>query len=76
MPAKPDIVLDLKGLHCPMPVLKTKRALDLMQSGQIIEVISDDKGSKSDISALCKRLGLELISSTEENGIFRFTIRK
>lgn len=76
MPAKPDIVLDLKGLHCPMPVLKTKRALDLMQSGQIIEVISDDKGSKSDISALCRRLGLELINSTEENGIFRFTIRK
>ncbi len=76
MPAKPDIVLDLKGLHCPMPVLKTKRALDLMQSGQIIEVISNDKGSKSDISALCRRLGLELINSTEENGIFRFTIRK
>jgi TusA-related sulfurtransferase len=47
-----------------------------MQSGQIIEVISDDKGSKSDISALCRRLGLELINSTEENGIFRFTIRK
>ncbi|MDA8213657.1 MAG: sulfurtransferase TusA family protein [Nitrospiraceae bacterium] len=76
MPAKPDIVLDLKGLHCPMPVLKTKRALDLMQSGQIIEVISNDKGSKSDISALCRRLGLELINSTEENGIFRITIRK
>lgn len=76
MPAKPDIVLDLKGLHCPMHILKTKRALDLMQAGQTIEVISNDKGSKSDISAVCKRLGLELISSTEENGIFRFTIRK
>lgn len=76
MPAKPDIVLDLKGLHCPMPVLKTKRALDAMRRGQIIEVISNDKGSKSDISALCRRLGLELISSTEENGIFRITIRK
>jgi TusA-related sulfurtransferase len=76
MTVKPDVVLDLNGLHCPMPVLKTKKALDFMRPGQIIEVISNDKGSKADISALCKRLGLELISTNEENGIFRFVIRK
>lgn len=76
MPVKPDVVLDIKGLHCPMPVLKTKKALDLMQPGQVIEVISNDKGSKSDISAFCKRLGLELISIAEESGVFKFMIRK
>ncbi|BCB95979.1 response regulator SirA [Dissulfurispira thermophila] len=76
MPIKPDIVLDLKGLYCPMHIMKTKKAIDLMRTGQIIEVISNDKGSKLDISALCRRLGLELISVKEENGIFRFTIKK
>jgi tRNA 2-thiouridine synthesizing protein A len=76
MSIKPYVVLDLKGLHCPMHIIKTKKAIDLMKAGQIIEVISNDKGSKSDISALCRRLGLELISTTEENGIFRFTIKK
>jgi TusA-related sulfurtransferase len=76
MSVKADVILDVKGLHCPMPVLKTKKALDLMKTGQVIEVISTDAGYKSDISALCKRLGLELISTTEENGIFRFIIRK
>ncbi|WP_333653846.1 sulfurtransferase TusA family protein [Dissulfurispira sp.] len=76
MSIKPDVVLDLKGLHCPMHIMKTKNALDLMKAGQIIEVISNDKNSKTDISGLCRRLGLELISTKEENGIFRFTIKK
>lgn len=76
MTTKPDVVLDMRGLHCPMHIMKTKRALDAMHRGQVIEVISNDKGSKADISAFCKRLGLELISTTEENGIFRFTIKK
>jgi tRNA 2-thiouridine synthesizing protein A len=76
MSIKPDVVLDLKGLHCPMHIMKTKKALDLMKAGQIIEVISNDKGSKADISAFCKRLWLELISTIEENSIFRFIIKK
>lgn len=76
MSIKPDVVLDLKGLHCPMHIVKTKKVIDLMKTGQIIEVISNDKNSKTDISALCKRIGLQLLSIIEENGIFRFTIKK
>ena len=52
---KADVVLDTKGMNCPMPVLKTKKAIDALQSGQVLEVISTDAGSKSDIPALLKR---------------------
>jgi tRNA 2-thiouridine synthesizing protein A len=72
----PDQVLDCKGLNCPMPVLKTKKSLDGIESGQILEVQATDKGSVSDISALCNRLGHELIESKEEGGVFTFLIKK
>ncbi len=72
----PDVVLDTKGLNCPMPVLKTKKAIDGLQSGQVLEVISTDQGSKSDIPALLKRLGHELIQTKEEGGVIEFYIKK
>jgi tRNA 2-thiouridine synthesizing protein A len=73
---KPDVVLDTKGLNCPMPVLKTKKAIDALTSGQILEVISTDAGSKSDISALLKRLGHELVEIKEDGGVIEFYIKK
>jgi tRNA 2-thiouridine synthesizing protein A len=77
MPIKPDIILNVTGLQCPVPVIRLKKSLDIMRSGQIIEVISNDKRLKSEILALCKRLGIELISSsTSNNGITRFLIKK
>jgi tRNA 2-thiouridine synthesizing protein A len=77
MSVKPDIILNVTGLQCPVPVIRLKKSLDIMQSGQIIEVISNDKRLKSEILALCKRLGIELISSsTSNNGITRFLIKK
>lgn len=73
---KADVVLDTKGMNCPMPVLKTKKAIDGMQSGQVLEVLATDKGAKSDITALLNRLGHELIEMKEEGGVFEFFIRK
>lgn len=73
---KADAVLDTKGMNCPMPVLKTKKAIDGIQSGQVLEVIATDQGAKSDIPALLKRLGHELIETKEEGGVIEFFIKK
>ncbi len=73
---KADQVLDTKGLNCPMPVLKTKKALDGIQAGQVLEVVATDPGSKSDIPALLKRLGHELVDTREEGNVISFFIRK
>lgn len=73
---KADVVLDTKGMNCPMPVLKTKKAIDGLQSGQVLEVIATDPGSKSDIPALLKRLGHELLETKEEGGVMEFYIKK
>lgn len=71
-----NVSVDLKGLACPMPVLKTKKALDGLQQGQILFVEVTDKGSKADIPAMLKRTGNELIEMDEKNDVFRFLIRK
>ncbi|MBF0539393.1 MAG: sulfurtransferase TusA family protein [Nitrospirae bacterium] len=73
---KADQVLDTKGLNCPMPVLKTKKALDGIDSGKILEVISTDPGSKSDIPALLSRLGHELLETKENGSAISFFIKK
>ncbi|GAB4388928.1 MAG: sulfurtransferase TusA [Thermodesulfovibrionales bacterium] len=73
---KPDKTADFKGMNCPMPVLKTKKALDSLQSGQVLQVEITDPGSKTDIPAMLKRTGNELIEMKEEGGVFTFTIKK
>lgn len=71
-----DVELDCRGLSCPMPVLKTKKALDEMEGGQILKMVSTDAGSKSDVRALIKRTGHELITVAEKNREFTFMIKK
>jgi len=71
-----DKTLDTSGLNCPLPVLKTKKALEDMQGGQVLEVISTDPGSKADIPAFCQRTGHELLETVEEGGKYIFYIRK
>lgn len=73
---KADVVLDTKGMNCPMPVLKTKKAIDGLKSGEVLEVVATDQGSKSDIPALLKRLGHELLDTKEEGGVIEFYIKK
>ncbi|MBI4683754.1 MAG: sulfurtransferase TusA family protein [Nitrospirae bacterium] len=73
---KPDVSLDCKGLNCPMPVIKTKKALDSMSSGQILFMQATDPGTKADIAALLKRTGNELVEMKEEKGELLYYIKK
>jgi tRNA 2-thiouridine synthesizing protein A len=69
-------VLDASGLNCPMPILKTKKALTKMTTGEILEVISTDAGSVKDIEAFCNQTGNKLISISEEENRYIFTIER
>lgn len=71
-----DSVIDCKGLNCPMPVLKVKKAIDSLQIGQIIKVEATDPGTKADIPAWAKRTGNEVLSMSEESGTFVFYVKK
>lgn len=71
-----DIVVDTKGMACPMPIVKAKKALDSMESGQVMEVLSTDKGSINDFQAWVKQTNHELIKHEEDNGVFKFLVRK
>jgi tRNA 2-thiouridine synthesizing protein A len=71
-----DEVADLKGLNCPMPVLKTKKALDNIGGGKILKVELTDAGSKSDLPAMIKRTGNELLEMEEGDGVYTFYIKK
>lgn len=75
---KPDSVLDVKGLCCPMPVVKAKKAMDALEPGQVLEIIGTDAGSKGDMPAWAKRSGNEFLGFTEEDGgeVFHFFVRK
>ena len=72
----PDEVVDLKGLNCPMPVLKTKKALDKADAGKILGIDITDAGSKSDLPAMLKRTGNELLNMTEDAGVYSFYVKK
>lgn len=69
-------VLDAKGLACPMPVVKTKKAINEIESGQVLEVHTTDKGAKSDLTAWAKSTGHELLDYREENDVLIFLIKK
>jgi tRNA 2-thiouridine synthesizing protein A len=68
--------LDYTGLKCPMPVLKTKKELRNLNSGDVIEVIADDVGAKKDIPSLLTKSGDELVELREDNGNLVFVIKK
>jgi tRNA 2-thiouridine synthesizing protein A len=68
--------LDTKGLSCPMPIVKTKKAMDGLASGDILEVMATDKGAVNDLSAWSKSSGHKLLDHKEEDGVFKFWIKK
>ncbi len=68
--------LDCSGLNCPMPVIKTKKALAPLQAGDILKVISTDPGSVPDMSALSRRTGNEIVDQTESGGVYVFYFKK
>ncbi|WP_462409421.1 sulfurtransferase TusA family protein [Neobacillus sp. Marseille-QA0830] len=69
-------VLDAKGLACPMPIVKTKKAMDELESGQVLEIHTTDKGAINDLPAWAKSGGHELVKFEEENDILKFWIKK
>jgi tRNA 2-thiouridine synthesizing protein A len=68
--------LDLKGLSCPLPIVKTAKALKDVPSGTLIEVLATDPGSVPDFAAWATATGNELVTSAEEDGVYRYVIRK
>lgn len=73
---KPDKVLDAKELKCPLPLLKTKKVIEKMGTGQILEVLGTDPGSKIDLPGWCARAGHNYLGVKEERGLLRFYIKK
>ena len=71
-----SIILDLIGFFCPVPIHETRKALDKMENGVTIQVLCDDPETKHDMPALCDRLGVELISISENSGEFIYKIKK
>lgn len=75
-PNSGDRLLDLKGLLCPMPVVKAAAALKEMAPGQVLEVLADDQGVKADFPALCKSAGHEFLGYEQEGRVVRAFLRK
>ena len=71
-----DKELDAKGLNCPLPILRAKKALADMTSGQVLRVLSTDPGSVKDFAAFAKQTGNELLSSAEQGKEFEFYIKR
>jgi tRNA 2-thiouridine synthesizing protein A len=71
-----DQELDASGLNCPLPILRAKKTLNAMDSGQVLHVIATDPGSVKDFDAFAKQTGNELMESKEEGGKFHFLIKK
>jgi tRNA 2-thiouridine synthesizing protein A len=71
-----ETLLDVKGLNCPLPVLRANRALRTMQPGDKLRVLSTDRASVADFRAFCRETGHDLVSFGEEAGVFSFTIRR
>ena len=71
-----DQVLDAKGLACPMPIVKTKKAMKDMEQGQVLEIHATEPGVKSDLTAWAQSMGNELLEHREEDGVLKFWIRK
>ncbi len=71
-----DKELNARGLSCPLPILKTKKALADMASGQVLKVISTDSGSVKDMQAFADQTGNALLSTAEENKEYVFYMQK
>ena len=71
-----DQLLDAKGLNCPLPILKTKKALDTIEVGQVLKMISTDPGSIPDVAAFSRRTGHQIVQQSEGDGEYVFWLRR
>lgn len=73
---KVNEVLDAKGLACPMPIVKTKKAMNALEAGQVLEVVATDKGSKADMKAWAESTGNQYLGTIEEGDVLKHFLRK
>jgi tRNA 2-thiouridine synthesizing protein A len=71
-----DKELDARGLSCPLPILKTKKTLNELASGQVLKIVATDPGSVKDMQAFSNQTGHALLSSAEENKAYIFYLKK
>ena len=68
--------IDLRGLKCPLPILRAKKALAALESGDVLTVYATDAGAPQDFAAFCRQTGHTLLENSEENQTFRIVIRR
>ena len=71
-----DAELDAKGLNCPLPILRAKKSISALETGQVLKIVATDPGSVKDFEAFCNQTGNELLSSAEVDGALEFMIKK
>ena len=72
-----DQQIDLSGLRCPLPILRAKKALAKMNSGEVLQVLATDPGAPKDFEAFCRQTGNELLSAAEApEGVFTLILRR
>jgi tRNA 2-thiouridine synthesizing protein A len=73
---KVDKVMDLKGLACPMPVVKVSKGIKEVEIGQVIEAVTTDPGSMADFPAWAKTTGNEILKTEQKEGVIKFYIKR
>jgi tRNA 2-thiouridine synthesizing protein A len=68
--------LDVRGMNCPMPILRSKKAIGEIESGQVLKVLATDPGSVKDMQAFANQTGNELLNSAEASGIYTYFLKK
>ena len=71
-----DSEIDCRGLNCPLPILKTKKAVDGLSSGQVLKMLATDPGSVNDVQSWSKRTEYTLLEDSEDGGVYSFLIQK
>ena len=71
-----DHTRDAKGLNCPLPILKARKALKEVPDNGTLEIVATDPGSVADFEAFCRQTGNELVEHSEDDGVYHFLIRK
>lgn len=71
-----DKLLDVRGMPCPYPIVKARKAILEVPAGCTLEVLATDPGSPADFDVFAKTTGHQLVSATEENGVFRFVLQR
>ena len=70
-----DHTLDAKGLNCPLPILKARKALKEVPAGGTLEILATDPGAVADFEAFCRQTGNELVEHSQEDSVYRFLIK-